>query len=57
MICVLVAARCTTNAVVQLCKIVSRPSKYILTCRRNCKGKGHHVVIRVWNFPVLCWVR
>ena len=28
MMCVLVAARRTANAVVQLCKMVSHPSKY-----------------------------
>ena len=32
MMCVLVAARHAVNAMAQLCKIVSRPSKCILTC-------------------------
>ena len=53
MICVLVVDRCTANVVAQLCKIVSRPSKCILTCGHNCKGKGHHVVSRVWTHSVM----
>ena len=57
MICVLVVARYAANAVAQLCKMVSHSSKFVLTCRHNCKGKGHHIVIRVWTHPVLCWVR
>ena len=57
MICVLVVARHTANAVVQLYEMVSYPSKCILTSGRYCKGMGHHVVSRVWNHPVLCWVR
>ena len=44
---VLVVARCAANAVAQLCKIVSHPSKCILTCGCNYKDKGHHVVSRV----------
>ena len=52
MICVLVVARHAANAVVQLYKMLSRPSKCILTCGCNCKGKGHHVVSRVWAHPV-----
>ena len=44
MICVLDVARCAANAVVQLYKMVSFPSKCILTCGCNCEGKGHHVV-------------
>ena len=47
MMCVLVAARLTANAVLQLCKMVSHPSKCILTCWCNCKGKGHHMISRV----------
>ena len=57
MICVLVAARQTVNAVAQLCTVVSRPSKCVLICGCNCKGKGHFVVLRVWTHPVLCRVR
>ena len=57
MMCVLVAARCIANAVAQLRKIGSCPSKYILPCWCNCKGKGHHIVIRVWTYPVLYQVR
>ena len=55
--CVLAAAKRTANAVVQLCKLVNRPSKCVLTFGRNCKGKGHHVMSRVWTYPVLCRVR
>ena len=57
MICVLVAATHAGNSVTQLCKMVSHPSKCVLTCRHNCKGKGHHVVSRVWTCPVLYRVR
>ena len=57
MMCVLVAARRAANAVAQLCKMLSRPSKCVLTCRCNHKGKGRHVVSRVWNCPILCRVR
>ena len=57
MICVLVVTRHAANAVAQLCKIVRHPRKCVLICRCNCKGKGHHVVSRVWTCPVLCQVR
>ena len=57
MICVLIDARHTANAVEQLCKMVSHPKKFVLTCGCNCKVKGHNVVSRVWNHPVLCRMR
>ena len=57
MICVLVVAGRAVNAVAQLCKMVSHPSKCVLTFRCNCKGQGHHVVSKVWTCPVLCQVR
>ena len=44
---VLAVARCTTNAVAQICKILSHPSKCILICGRRGKGKGHHFMSRV----------
>ena len=47
MMCVLVAARHAANAVVQLCKMLSHPSKCVLTCGRKYKGKGHYVLSRV----------
>ena len=49
MICVLVVARRTANTVAQLYKMVSHPSKCVLTSGCNCKGKGDHVVSRVWT--------
>ena len=57
MICVLVIARHTANAVTQLCTMVNCPSRCVLTYGCDFKGKGHHLVIRVWINPVLCWVR
>ena len=57
MICVLVVTRHAANAVAELCKMVSHPSKCILTYGHNCKGKGHHVASRVWTHPVFCRVR
>ena len=56
-IIVLVAARHTANAVAQKCKMLSRPSKCILIYRFKCKGKGLHLISRVWTHPVLCEVR
>ena len=53
MICVLVVARHTANAVEQLCKMVSRLSKCLLACGCNCKVKGLHVVSRVRTCLVL----
>ena len=53
----LVAARRAGNAVVQLWKIVNCLSTCVLTWGINCKGKGHYMVSRVWNHPVLCWLR
>ena len=47
MMSVLAVARRAANAVAQLCKKLSHPSKRILICGRNCKGKGHHVMSRV----------
>ena len=55
-IVVLVAARCTANAVEQKCKVLSRPSKCVLICGCKCKGMGHHIMSRVWTCPVLCQV-
>ena len=56
MMSVLAVARFAVNAVAQLCKMLSRPSKCILIgCK--CKGKGHDVMSRVWTHPALCRVR
>ena len=56
-ICILVVARHTANAVEQLSKIISHPSKCVLTCGHNGKVMGHHVASRVWTHPVLYQVR
>ena len=54
---VLVAAKCAANAVVQIYKVLSHPSKCILICGCKCKGKGLHLISKVGTHPVLCWVR
>ena len=54
---VLVAARCIANAVAQICKMLSHPSKCVLIFRRKYIGKGHHVISRVWICSDLCQVR
>ena len=54
---VLAVAKRAANAVVQKCRVLSHPSKCILICRCRCKGKGHHIMYRVWTCPVLCRVR
>ena len=54
---VLAIARRAANAVGQICKILSRPSKCVLICGCKYKGKGYHVMSRVCTYPVLCQVR
>ena len=56
-IIVLVIAKCTANAVVQICKVLSHPSKYVLICGRKCQSKVYYVLSSVWTCPVLRWVR
>ena len=53
---VLAVARHAANAVAQICKMLSSPSKCVLICGCKCKGKGHYFMSRVWTHPVLCWV-
>ena len=47
MMSVLAVARRTANTVVQLFKILSRPSKCILICGCSHKDKDDHVMSRV----------
>ena len=54
---VLSAAGRAANAVAQICKVFSHPSKCILICGHKHKGKGHHFMSRLWTCPVLFWVR
>ena len=54
---VLVAAKHAANAVAQKCKVLSRPSKFILICRWKCQSKGHYIINRVWTCPFLRQVR
>ena len=56
-IIVLVAAKCATNAVVQIWKMLSYPSKCVLICGRKYKVKGLHLISRVRTYPVLCQVK
>ena len=56
-IVVLVGARCTTNAMAQKCKVLHHPIKCVLICGCKYKVKGHHIMSRVWTFPVLHQVR
>ena len=52
-ISILAVAKHATNEVAQLCKMLSCPSKCVLICRCKYKGKGHHVMSRVWTHPVM----
>ena len=56
-IIVLVVAKCAANAVAQICKVLSCPSKCILICGCKYIGKGLHLISRMWTLPVLCQVR
>ena len=56
-IVLLVATRCPANAVAQIYKMLSRPSKCVLICGCKCKGKSHHFMSRLWTYPVLFQVR
>ena len=52
-IIVLVAARCAANAVAQICKMLSFPSKCILICGCKYEGKGFHLISKVWTRLIL----
>ena len=54
---VLAIAKCSANAVVQKCKVLSHPSKCILICECKCQSKGHYVLSRVCTGPFLNRVR
>ena len=54
---VLAAAKHAANAVVQKCKVLSRPSKCALICMGKCQSKNYDIMSRVWTFPFLHWVR
>ena len=56
-IIVLVATKHAANAVVQICKVLSHPSKSVLIFGHKHKGEGLHLISRVWPHPVLCQVR
>ena len=56
-IIVLVAAKRAANAMAQICKVLSCPSKCVLIYGCNHKGKGLYLKSRVWIHPVLCQVR
>ena len=47
MMSVLAIARHAANAVAQICKMLSHPSKCILFCEQKCKGKAFHLVNKV----------
>ena len=54
MMSVLAVARRAANAMVQICKMLCRPSKCVLICGHKCKDQGNHVVGRVQTNPILC---
>ena len=54
---VLVVTKHTANTVVQNCKVVSRPSEWVLICGHKSQIQGHYVLSRVWSCPSLCRVR